>query len=210
MANYKNHGKHITRSQRIYAEKLQNMENRLAVEDSKGSTGSNGKRADNERRNGTRMAQGKQIDANTVRAMRGDKWDDRMKIDGHFYDIEIKSTFFAQWAYGTTEETAWAHLEEMRYNEKLLFEVLYDGVWTMFRAVEFFNALESYNPKKGLSVWFDYKAAAKTNNRGGQLQMQPVQTKAKVTSATRKAYLEKLIWEIGFDADTVRQTKSFE
>lgn len=210
MANCKNHGKHITRSRSIYAGKLLEMEMRLAMEDSKGSTGSNGKRLDNERRNGTRMMQGKRIDANTVRAMTGEKWDDRMKIDGHFYDIETKSTFFAQWAYGNTEQLAWARLEEMRHNEKLVLEILYEGVWTMFKAVEFFAALESYNPKKGLAVWFDYKAAAKTNARSGQLQMQPVQTKAKVTSAKRKAYLEQLIWEIGYDADTVRQTKSFE
>lgn len=210
MTMYKNHGKLVTRSKRIYADKLQEMEVRLAMEDSKKSTGSNGKRLDNERRNGTRMAQGKRIDANTVRAMTGKKWDDRLKLDGHFYDIETKSTFFAQWAYGSTEEIAWARLEEMRNDEKLVLEILYDGVWTMFRAVEFFDALESYNPAKGLTVWFDYKAAAKTNARGGQLQMQPVQTKTKVTSAKRKAFLEKLIWEIGYDADTVRQTMSFE
>ena len=210
MTMYKNHGKQVTRSKRIYAAKLQEMEIRLAIEDSKKSTGSNGKRLDNERRNGTRMAQGKRIDASTVRAMAGTKWDDRLKLDGHFYDIETKSTFFAQWAYGCTEEIAWARLNEMRHDEKLVLEILYDGVWTMFHAVEFFDALESYNPAKGLAVWFDYKEAAKTNARGGQLQMQPVQTKTKVTSAKRKAYLEKLIWEIGFDADTVRETMSFK
>lgn len=206
----KEHGKQVTRSKRIYAAKVQEMENRLALEDCKGSTGSRGKRLDNERRNGTRIAQGKRIDASTVRAMSGEKWDDRLKLDGHFYNVETKSTFFAQWAYGCTAEIAWARLEEMRHDEKLVLEILYDGVWTMFHAVEFFDALEAYKPSKGLAVWFDYKAAAKTNARGGQLQMQPVQTKTKVTSAKRKAYLEKLIWEIGFDADTVRQTLSFE
>ena len=210
MARDKNHGKQITRSKRLYADKVVQMEIRLAMEDSKRSTGSNGKRLDNERRNGTRMAQGKRIDASTVRAMSGIKWDDRLKLDGHVYDVEIKSTFFAQWAYGNTEEIAWMRLEEMRHNDKLIFEILYDGVWTMFRAVEFFDALESYNPAKGLAVWFDYKEPARTNARGGQLQMQPVQTKTKVTSAKRKAFLEKLIWEIGFDADTVRETLSLE
>ena len=206
----KEHGKQVTRSKRIYAGKVQEMEMRLQAEDAKGSTGSKGKRADNDRRNGTRIAQGKRIDDSTVRAMKGDKWDDRLKLDGRFYNVETKSTFFAQWAYGCTEEIAWARLEEMRHDEKLVLEILYEGVWTMFRAVEFFDALEAYKPSKGLTVWFDYKAAAKTNARGGQLQMQPVQTKTKVTSAKRKAYLEKLIWEIGFDADTIRETLSFE
>lgn len=201
----KNHGKLVTRSKRIYADKVQEMENRLAMEDCKGSTGSRGKRLDNERRNGTRIAQGKRIDANTVRAMTGEKWDDRLKLDGRFYNVETKSTFFAQWAYGCTAEIAWARLEEMRNDEKLIFEIFYKEAWTMFRAVEFFQLLEKYNEKKGLAVWFDFKAPAKHNNRGGQLQMQPI-----TNSRKREAWLDMMCYEIGLDADTVRETMSLE
>lgn len=199
----KGHGKQVTRSKRIYAEKVQEMEARLFAEDCKGSTGSRGKRMDNERRNGTRIAQGKRIDASTVRAMSGEKWDDRLKLDGRFYNVETKSTFFAQWAYGCTAEIAWARLEEMRNDEKLILEIYYKEAWTMFRAVEFFQMLERYNEAKKLAVWFSFKSPAKTNARGGQLQMQPI-----TGSKKREAWLDKMCYEIGLDADTVRQTMS--
>lgn len=202
-------GKQYTRSKKAYANALQDFEKRLQAETEKRSTGAEGKRFDNARRNSTRMAQGKRIDANTVRAMGGGAWDDRLKIDGHFYDIEIKSSMFAQWEYGATKESAWAAFyDRMRYNDRLIFEVLYDGAVTMVKAVEFFDMLEQYNPTKGLAVWFDYKKP--TAKRTGQIQMQPVMAAGKITSAKRKAYLEKVLWEIGYDADTVRQTLSFE
>lgn len=208
MANKSN--KEMTKSFNRYMVEKDNMQMRLTIETEKGSTASFHKGFDNERRNGTRIRHGQAIDLHTVRAMTGDKWDDRLKIDGHFYNIEIKAVPDAQYAYGDTAAKAWANFEKMVNDQKLIFEIRYtyvegDSSIIMFKAVEFFEYLRRYNEKKGLAVWFVYNKPATTNKRGGQIQMQRLKLSNK-----RRLWFEAMIDDIGYDADTVRQIRSFE
>lgn len=208
MANKNN--KEMTKSYNRYEAEHENMKVRLTIETEKGSTASFHKDFDNERRNGTRIRRGQAVDLHTVRAMTGDKWDDRLKIDGRFYNVEIKAVPDAQYAYGETAEKAWTNLNKMVNDQKLILEIRYtymegDSSIVMFKAVEFFEYLRRYNEKKGLTVWFAYNKPATTNKRGGQLQMQRLKLSNK-----RRLWFEAMIDDIGYDADTVRQIRSFE
>lgn len=150
----------------------------LERQDDKRSTGSYGKLAEVYDRVEYALAHGQRIYLHDIRCRRQGLDDHRAA--GIRYE---RKTGFAQWAYGVSYDDCMQKLQAMA-NKGIVFR------WEPFkdeRVIEMplsqlLEILASYNPKKGLKVWFGFVAAK------GQLQVQPV-----VNSKKRAAFIESLL-----------------
>lgn len=150
----------------------------LERQDDKRSTGSYGKLAEVYDRVEYAIANGQRIYLRDIRC-RHQGLDDH-RAAGIRYE---RKTGFAQWAYGVSYDDCMEKLEAMA-SKGIVFR------WEPFkdeRVIEMplsqlLKVLASYNPTKGLKVWFGFVAAK------GQLQVQPV-----VNSKKRRKFIEDLL-----------------
>lgn len=150
----------------------------LERQDSKRSTGSYGKLAEVYDRVEYALANNQRIYLHDIRC-RKQSMDDHV-VAGVRYE---RKTGFAQWAYGVSYDDCMEKLQEMA-DKGIVFrwEPFKDERIIEMPLAELLKVLASYNPKKGLKVWFGFVAAK------GQLQVQPV-----VNSKKRAAFIESLL-----------------
>lgn len=150
----------------------------MAVQDDKGSTGSYGKTAEVFDRVEYAIANNQRIYLRDIRC-RGQHMDDHVAA-GVRYE---RKTGFAQWAYGVSYDECMAKLQKMAAKGIVWkWEPFKDERYIIMPLSQLLEVLASYNPKKGLKVWFGFVAAK------GQLQVQPV-----VNSKKRAAFIESLL-----------------
>lgn len=150
----------------------------LDAQDAKASTGSYGKLAEVYDRVEYAIANGQRIYLRDIRC-RHQGLDDH-RAAGIRYE---RKTGFAQWAYGASYDECMAKLEAMA-SKGIVFrwEPFKDERIIEMPLSQLLEILASYNPNKGLKVWFGFVAAK------GQLQVQPV-----VNSKKRAAFIESLL-----------------
>lgn len=150
----------------------------LERQDEKRSTGSYGKLAEVYDRVEYALGHGQRIYLHDIRC-RPQGMDDH--VINHVR-IERK-TSFAQWEYGTSYDECMEKL--LKKADKGIvwkWEPFKDERYILMPLSELLDILASYNPKKGLKVWFGFVAAK------GQLQVQPV-----VNSEKRRKFIENLL-----------------
>lgn len=150
----------------------------MAAQDDKGSTGSYGKTAEVMGRVQDALDTNSRIWLHDIRC-RHQGMDDHRK-GGIRYEYK---TGFAQWAYGVSYDDCMQKLLKMA-DKGIVFrwEPFKDERIIEMPLSELLDVLATYNPKKGLKVWFGFVAAK------GQLQIQPV-----VNSKKRAAFVESLL-----------------
>lgn len=150
----------------------------MAVQDDKGSTGSYGKTAEVMGRVQDALDTNSRIYLHDIRC-RHQGMDDHRKA-GIRYEYK---TGFAQWAYGISYDDCMQKLLKMASKGIVWhWEPFKDERVIEMPLSQLLEVLASYNPKKGLKVWFGFVAAK------GQLQVQPV-----VNSKKRAAFIENLL-----------------
>lgn len=150
----------------------------LDKQDEKRSTGSYGKLAEVYDRVEYAIANGQRIYLHDIRC-RKQGMDDHVAA-GVRYE---RKTSFAQWEYGVSYDDCMEKLQK-KAEKGIVFrwEPFKDERVIEMPLAELLKVLASYNPKKGLKVWFGFLAAK------GQLQIQPV-----VNSKKRRAFIESLL-----------------
>lgn len=150
----------------------------LERQDEKRSTGSYGKLAEVYDRVEYALANGQRIWLHDIRC-RGQHMDDH--VINHVR-IERK-TSFAQWEYGTSyDECMEKLLKKAAKGIVWKWEPFKDERYIIMPLSELLEVLATYNPKKGLKVWFGFMASK------GQLQVQPVKN-----SKSRREFIENLL-----------------
>lgn len=150
----------------------------LDAQDQKKSTGSYGKLSEVLDRVEYAIAHGQRIYLHDIRC-RKQGMDDHVAA-GVRYE---RKTSFAQWEYGTSYDECLEKL--MKKAAKGIvwkWEPFKDERYIIMPLSELLEALASYNPKKGLKVWFGFLA------KKGQLQIQPV-----TNSEKRRKFIENLL-----------------
>lgn len=150
----------------------------LDRQDEKASTGSYGKLNEVDERINYAIENHARMYLHDVRCRKQSMDDQRIgKIR-----IEHK-TGFAQWAYGPSYEACLEDLQDMA-NKGIIWkwDAFKDGRKIEMPLADLLEYLASYNPSKGLKVWFNYVA------KRGQLQIQPV-----LKSAKRREWIENLL-----------------
>lgn len=136
----------------------------LARQDNKGSHGSYGKHAEVWARVSHALNNGKPMYLHDVRCRRQNMDDQRIAGTR----IEHK-TGFAQWEYGASYAECMEKLKRRAAaGIVMIWEPFKDERRIEMPLSDLLAHLASYNPDKGLAVWFSFKPAK------GQLQIQPV------------------------------------
>lgn len=136
----------------------------LDLQDDKHSTGSYGKLAEVIDRVQDALDHGKRIWLHDIRCRRQGMDDHRAQ--GVRYE---RKTSFAQWEYGVSYEDCMRKLlRKAEAGVVMRWEPFKDERIIEMPLKDLLDLLASYNPKKGLAVWFSFKAAK------NQLQIQPV------------------------------------
>lgn len=150
----------------------------LDRQDEKSSTGSYGKLNEVDERVNYAIANHARMYLHDVRCRKQSMDDQRIGKTR----IEHK-TGFAQWAYGPNYEACLEDLQDMASKGIIWkWDPFKDGKKIEMPLADLLEYLASYNPSKGLKVWFNYVA------KRGQLQIQPV-----LKSEKRKAWIENLL-----------------
>lgn len=150
----------------------------LERQDEKRSTGSYGKLAEVYDRVEYAIATGQRIWLHDIRC-RKQGMDDHVAA-GVRYE---RKTSFAEWEYGTSyDECMEKLLKKAAKGIVWKWEPFKDERYIIMPLSELLDILATYNPKKGLKVWFGFVA------KKGQLQVQPV-----VKSEKRRKFVESLI-----------------
>lgn len=150
----------------------------LDMQDKKRSTGSYGKLAEVYDRVEYALANGQRIYLRDIRC-RKQGMDDHVAA-GVRYE---RKTSFAEWEYGASyEECMQKLLKKAAKGIVWKWEPFKDERYIIMPLAELLEALASYNPQKGLKVWFGFVAKKK------QLQVQPV-----VKSEKRRKFIENLL-----------------
>lgn len=150
----------------------------LDAQDAKASTGSYGKHAEVYARVNDALENHKRIWLHDIRCRRPGMDDHRAA--GIRYEYK---TGFAQWAYGASYDECMAKLERMAAAGIVMrWEPFKDERTIEMPLADLLEVLASYNPNKGLAVWFSFKPAR------NQLQIQPVNLSKK-----RAAFIESLL-----------------
>lgn len=151
----------------------------LDAQDAKASTGSYGKLAEVYDRVEYAITNNQRIYLHDIRC-RKQGMDDHVAA-GVRYE---RKTSFAQWEYGTSYDDCMEKLFKKAASGIIWkWEPFKDERYIIMPLAELLEILASYNPKKGLKVWFGFLA------KKGQLQIQPVEG----ISAKRKAFIENLL-----------------
>lgn len=150
----------------------------LDRQDAKGSTAYYGKAKEVTSRVDHQLERGAKIYLHDIQCRHQSLDDERIGSTR----IEHK-TGFAQWAYGPSEAECWKKLMAMAEKGIVLdWDPFKDERTIVKPLAEVLDYLASYNPRKGLKVWFSYKPAKR------QLQLQPV-----INSEKRRAWIEALL-----------------
>lgn len=150
----------------------------LDAQDAKASTGSYGKHAEVYARINDALDNHKRIWLHDIRCRRPGMDDHRAA--GIRYEYK---TGFAQWAYGASYDECMMKLERMAAAGIVMrWEPFKDERMIEMPLADLLEVLASYNPNKGLAVWFSFKPAR------NQLQIQPVNLSKK-----RAAFIESLL-----------------
>lgn len=150
----------------------------LDAQDAKASTGSYGKHAEVYARVNDALENHKRIWLHDIRCRRPGMDDHRAA--GVRYEYK---TGFAQWAYGSSYDECMAKLQRMAAAGIVMrWEPFKDERVIEMPLSDLLEVLASYNPDKGLAVWFSFKPAR------NQLQIQPVNLSKK-----RAAFIESLL-----------------
>lgn len=152
----------------------------LDRQDLKASTGSYGKLKEVIARVEYAVANGQRIYLHDIRCRKQSQVDQLIKGQA----IEHKSGF-AQWAYCASYEDGMNDLlKKAKKGLVYSWDPFKDGREIVMPLSDLLEKLASYNPSKGLSVWFSFKATK------GQLQLQPV-----TNSKKRAAFIEAMLEE---------------
>lgn len=136
----------------------------LDLQDGKNSTGSYGKLAEVIDRVQDALDHGKRIYLHDIRCRQ--RGQDDHRAQGVRYE---RKTSFAQWEYGVSYEDCMRKLlRKAEAGVVMRWEPFKDERIIEMPLKDLLDLLASYNPKKGLAVWFSFKAAK------NQLQIQPV------------------------------------
>lgn len=150
----------------------------LDRQDEKASTGSYGKLNEVDERINYAIANHARMYLHDVRCRKQSIDDQRIGKTR----IEHK-TGFAQWAYGPSYDACMEDLQDMASKGIIWkWDAFKDGRKIEMPLADLLEYLASYNPSKGLKVWFNYVA------KRSQLQIQPVQNSAK-----RREWIENLL-----------------